>query len=143
MQRLALAWRAPLSSPTSASGWTTTCRTNLRCEILALEAAHGWRHSKFGDEMFGFTSRTWPAIAAAVVLTACSDSATAPITLDANEAVVGVLPSPTAGSTTIPLATGASWTYCGSNSTLAPTNATIFAGGGGSAFNLTAAIAAF
>ena len=93
--------------------------------------------------MFGYTSRTWPAIAAALVLSACSDSATAPVTLDANEAVVGVLPSPAAGSTTIPLATNASWSYCGSNSTIAPTNATVFSGGGGSAFDLTAAVAAF
>ena len=76
--------------------------------------------------MLGFTIRTWPAIAAAgLILTACSDSATAPVTPEASQAVVGALPSPAAGSTTIPLATNASWGYCGYNATVAPTNAQV------------------
>ena len=93
--------------------------------------------------MLRFTPRTLSAVAAAVVLSACSDSTTAPSALDPHEAVVGVLPTPTAGSTAIPLATNGTWSFCGTNATLAPTNATVFAGGGGSAFNLTTAIAAF
>jgi len=98
--------------------------------------------------MVRLVSRSWSAIAAvgiAAMLAACSDSApVAPVTLDPNSDVVVVFPALPAGATTIPIVSDSSIGYCGIDVlNIAPTAVSPFVGGGGGAFDLTAAILAY
>ena len=87
------------------------------------------------------------AAGAGLALAGCSDSPVSPVS-DAglsgpSSAVVPVLPPASPGSQSIAIASNSSFAYCGLNGTIFPTSTTVFSGGGGSAFDLTSAIAAY
>ena len=82
-----------------------------------------------------------------MMLYACADSPVSPVS-DAGlsgpaSVVVPALPPAAPGSQAIAIASNASFSYCGLNGTINPMPTTLFSGGGGSAFDLTTAIAAF
>jgi len=82
---------------------------------------------------------TLTAMAVTLVAAACADPISAPRRIAADQGpslTVGPLQPIPAGSTVIQISSSASTQYCGFNATLAPTFATVFAGGCVAAFDL-------